>query len=125
MKAMQRRSVRVLPALALATAGFAACGTYGDNIPLDQAVNRDPLPLVARTMGTATEARQGSAEVITVGDRRWTPSGERVRVPDAQVRAIGTVAGARVFALTWDEEPFSLLLTREEDGRYRLLREVR
>ena len=109
---MKRMTIVVLGVVVGMTAGCRDMG-LDDNIPLEEARERAPRPLVAAVMSPAETVSQP----IIVDGRLWVPSGMPLTLQETDLRAVGSATGRTVHARRWDASPYDALYVREESAR--------
>jgi hypothetical protein len=96
----------------LAGVVVAGCETKGQNLPRQEAEQRFPLePIEFHTVGHPDSPPQPARPPIMAFDRAWMPHGGAQRIPAHALRSVGSTQGIALFAATWDEPPYSRLLT--------------
>lgn len=104
---MKRTTIGVL---ALTMAATTACRDMGldGNVPLDQAENKAPRPLVE----AVTQRGQDTGPRLVVDGRLWVPSGEPQDLDNDDLRAVGSGDGHTVYARPWDRPPFDAIFVQ-------------
>ncbi|MGH7553813.1 MAG: hypothetical protein ACREMQ_12375 [Longimicrobiales bacterium] len=121
---MMARPARPQPWFATLTLALLFLGGCKDsglpdrNLPLEEAMNRQWRYPVYEA---ATPTTDPDARVFTVDGRSWMTTGERQEIPQALLKPAGNAEGIQLFALVWDEGPFTRLYILGQDGQYRPL----
>jgi hypothetical protein len=121
---MMARPARPQPGFAtlafalLLLGGCRDSGLPNRNLPLEEAMNRQWRYPVYEA---ATPTTDPDARVFALDGRSWMTTGERQAIPQNMLKAAGNAEGTQVFALVWDESPFTRLYILGQDGQYRPL----
>ncbi len=104
-------------AAALTLAGCKDVGLQG-NVPLADAVDRAPKPLVQQTTPLHPAPAAGAPQAFRLDSATWVASDTELKVGDGDVHEVATVDGTAVYALRWDDSPYDRLLAKRPQGGY-------
>lgn len=79
-------------------------------MPLEEARDRVPTPLVAQLYGPTPSVPGVPEGPVRVGQAYWQATGTVFRLPNDFVRPVATVDGLMFHSFAWDEQPFDRLL---------------
>ena len=108
---MKRITIALLGLVVGTTAACRDMGLEG-NIPLEEAMEKPPTPLVV----AVTSAADAAGDRLVVDGRLWVPSGMPLTMEEADLRAVGSATGRTVYARRWDQSPYDALFIPRPTG---------
>jgi hypothetical protein len=124
MTASARRAfARLVPAGACALVLWAGTGCRDSGLPGRNTRVEDAM---RQTGGypvyeAAAPGVDPSAAAFVMGGVRWQTTGPPETVPQRLLRPVASTSGIQLYALTWDEPPYSRLYAAGPEGELRLL----
>lgn len=113
-----RRAAQAGGLALLLLAGCKDSGLPHRNTPADQ----------ARTLGwrytlyeQADPLSDRAAAIFNTGGERWITSGAQETIPATLLRPVATTQGIPLYALVWDQPPYTRLYVAGQSGRWRPL----
>ncbi len=105
-------------AATLVLLGLGACkdsGLLNRNSPLAEAMHRPSRYPVYEATSPA------STFIVRVGGQSWITAGQPEAIPQALLKPVATAQGVQLYALVWDQSPYTRLYVSAEDGGFRSL----
>lgn len=112
---------RAASAGALALLVLAGCqdsGLPGRNTPAEDARTREWRYTLYEQADPLTDR---AAAIFNMGGERWMTSGAQESIPASLLRPIASTQGIDLYALVWDEPPYTRLYVAGQAGRWRPL----
>jgi hypothetical protein len=103
-------------------AGCRDSGLPGRNTPVAEAMRQAGSYPVYEA---AEPGLDPSAGAFVMGGARWQTTGPPETVPQRLLRPVASTSGIQLYALSWDEPPYSRLYAAGPEGLLRLLARVR
>lgn len=98
--------------------GCKDSGLPGRNTPVDEAMRQAGGYAV---YDAAEPGRDPWAAAFVMGGARWQTTGPPETVPQRLLRPVASTSGIQLYALAWDEPPYSRLYAAGPEGELRLL----